>query len=327
MSAVAMPEGFDAQMWETMTEEERAGIVDPGYEVEDVSALKKIAGDGKDSDKDTDDEDGDEPGDKGAGNADDKGDESKTDAAASDSKADAPAAAAVISDEIPAELKAEAAAAPVFKAELPADYDAKVQANQSAEANAWTKFEAGDLSRTELQAELSRINAERQELHDIKIKADISQAMGTQTVEQQWLGAVDRAAKVYAKPEHGGIDYTKDAAKRADWDQFVKVLASNPDNENKPMEWFLHEAHKRVLALHGLARSEPVKRDTPADANARRKPSLPNTPASLAHVPGSDGPGDVGSEFADIDSLEGEDLEAAIAAMSPAQRARYAAGR
>lgn len=324
MSAAVMPEGFDAQMWETMTEEERAGIVDPGYEVEDVGALKKIAGDGKNDADDADEDD--EPGAASGDNKDDAktgGDDAA--AAAAETKTETPAAA--VTDEIPEELKAAPAAAPVFKAELPADYDEKVQANQAAEADAWTKFENGDLTRTELQAELSRINTERQSLHDLKLKADISESMGAQTTEQQWQSAVDRAARHYAKAEQGGVDYAKDDAKRADWDQFVKVLASNPANENKPMEWFLHEAHKRVLALHGLARSEPVKRETPADANARRKPNLPSTPPNLAHVPGGDGPGDVGSEFADIDSLEGEDLEAAIASMSPAQRARYAAGR
>jgi len=50
-------------------------------------------------------------------------------------------------------------------------------------------------------------------------------------------------------------------------------------------------------------------------------------PKTLAQVPGSDGPGDVGSEFAAVDSLSGDELEDAIARMTPAQRAKYAAGR
>jgi hypothetical protein len=41
-------------------------------------------------------------------------------------------------------------------------------------------------------------------------------------------------------------------------------------------------------------------------------------------VPGADGPGDVGGEFADVLSLDGMEYETAIARMSPAQREKFA---
>ena len=44
---------------------------------------------------------------------------------------------------------------------------------------------------------------------------------------------------------------------------------------------------------------------------------------TLAQVPGSDGPGDVAGEFADVLALDGMEYEAAIARMTPAQRERF----
>jgi hypothetical protein len=94
------------------------------------------------------------------------------------------------------------------------------------------------------------------------------------------------------------------------------------------MEWFLAEAHKRVMALRGAANvSAPAPTpavDRKAEAAAARKPRMDAVPATLAQVPGADGPGDVGGEFADVLSLDGMEYETAIARMSPAQREKFA---
>ena len=87
----------------------------------------------------------------------------------------------------------------------------------------------------------------------------------------------------------------------------------------------MQEAHRRVMALHGLAApargAEPPP--TPAKTNVERKPDLSALPKNLAQVPGSSGPGDVSGEFSDVMSLDGFDMEDAIARMTPAQRARF----
>ena len=69
------------------------------------------------------------------------------------------------------------------------------------------------------------------------------------------------------------------------------------------------------------------KRETIQEAIAKRKPPVDAAPKTLAQVPGSDGPGDVGSEFADIEALDGMEYEDAIARMSPAQREKFLRGR
>ncbi|WP_259373112.1 hypothetical protein [Roseateles chitinivorans] len=43
-------------------------------------------------------------------------------------------------------------------------------------------------------------------------------------------------------------------------------------------------------------------------------------------MPGGDHPGDTGDEFAELDSLDGDKLEAKLARMTPDQRSRYLAG-
>ena len=43
-------------------------------------------------------------------------------------------------------------------------------------------------------------------------------------------------------------DYRKDAAKAEDLDGFVRMLANKQENADKPMDWFLAEAHKRAAS-------------------------------------------------------------------------------
>lgn len=321
----AMPQGMDPDVWATMTEEERAGIASSDYSEQEISTMKRIVGDAGDDSDDSDDGDDDDADDGSDGGDDDDAGDSKG-ADADDGK---PAAGSDAGDgdegaaEKPSEQEPAAQVVPRYEAKLPDDFNDRVSALSTAEAEAWQKFNDGDLDQAGLQSELGRIATERAELHAIKVKAEISQEMNAQTVEQTWAATVNRAIVEFSKPENGGIDYRKDTAKMADLDQFVKLLANNEANSDKPMEWFLHEAHRRVQALHGISSVKPP----PGDANKRREPAVKNIPPSLANVPGGDGPGDVAGEFADIDSLDGEELESAISRMTPAQRERYAKGR
>jgi hypothetical protein len=117
------------------------------------------------------------------------------------------------------------------------------------------------------------------------------------------------------------VDYRTDLAKQRDLDFFIRALANDASNDNRPMVWFMDEAHRRVKVLHGLSGLSTREQQT-----AKRKPPVQDLPRTLADVPGSDGPGDVAGEFADIDRLDGFELEAALAKMSPAQREKYERG-
>lgn len=323
-----MPPELDAEMLATLTPEERAAIEDDKPSAEELAAMERIAA-GAPNDDDDEDDDGD--GDAGAA--------ASVSAAPVEGKgaADAPAAAAAAT-ETPATAAAAQAddgavatstTVPTYEAKLPSDYDDQVKALATEESDLKAKFKTGEIDFDEFEVQRAELLTKREELTLARAKAEISQEMTQQTAQAQWQNTINRSMVEFAKPENGGIDYRKDAEKAADLDQFVKVLANREENADKPMDWFLTEAHKRVKALHGLATAAP--KVDPAEAikaaNAARKPPVGSAPATLAQVPGGDGPGDVAGEFADIDALEGEALEAAIAKLSPVQREKWARGR
>lgn len=250
--------------------------------------------------------------------------------------APAPAAAAVEQD-------MEPAPAPVYVAALPDDFDARKQAADAKESDAWARFEEGKIDRAALQVELNQVSAERSQLSALQTKAEISREMSQQSAQRNLEVAVNTLFAAARKPENGGIDYAKDLQKATDLDGFVRALGNDPANEGKPLSWFMNEGHKRVMALYGIsttpapapanatAAASPAQAAAPAAAPATapataRKADTSGLPPSLANVPGSEGPGDVGGEFSDIDKLEGLALEDAIRRMSPDQRERYSRG-
>lgn len=315
---MSVENGIDKDLLDTLTPEERAAIEDQEFSPEELAAMKGIAEDGE----------------AGGGDDDNQSPESKTDDKTEQKADEKPPVAAE-----PAEKKPDAAApeqdpereavvAPTYNAQLPADYDEQVAALKSETRALADKFKAGELEFDDYQAQLDQLNERRDQLAEIRLKASISEEMKEQTQEQLWHSAVNRFVTTTARTE--GIDYAKDTEKQADLDAFVKTLASSPKNSDKSFDWFLTEAHKRVKALHGIADkkedpSDPPKKDEPT-AKPTRKPPLEAAPKTLAHVPGSDGPGDVGGEFADLDALEGMELEQALAKLSSGQRERYLKG-
>jgi hypothetical protein len=298
-------------MLDTLTPEERAAIEDDQPSPDEQAALARIAeGAGDDDDSDDDDNSGDAAPVEGQGAAPAASAEANAD---TDTDTDA--------DEEPAP-----AAAPRYEARLPSDYDDQIKSLKDRDAELREKFKAGEIDIDERDQGLAELSEQREQLLVLRAKAEISQEMNQQTAAQQWQNTVNTFVATAAK-EEGGIDYRKDPAKAEDLDQFVKFLANKQENADKPMQWFLDEAHKRVLALHGVARAQPKPGDALADAKSKRKPPVDALPASLAQVPGSDGPGDVAGEFADIEALDGMEYEDAIARMSPAQREKFLRGR
>jgi hypothetical protein len=213
---------------------------------------------------------------------------------------------------------------PKYVAQLPEGFADKLTALAEQENALWAKFEAGEIDRAEMRAPLRAIEAERSELSKLQVKAEISTEMTQQSAAQEWEWSVKRFVAQVAKNEK--IDYTKDADKQADLDMFVKALANDARNNNKPNDWFLEEAHRLVKAKNGIAVTTTPAQQTVAEAKEARKPPVANVPKTLAQVPGGEGPGDLAGEFANLDTLSGMELENALAKMTPAQRERYSQG-
>lgn len=289
---------YDERLLATLTNEERAAI-EGDSEPDERAALQELAGDDGDA------------------NA----------APPVESNTDADPAAPAIEQPAGEDAQEPDAAAPdqaTYRATLPDDYAQRVDALGLASSDLAQRFKEGEIEFDEYLVESSKISAQQAELTALKIKADIAEEMGVQSIEDQWK----RAVGDFTTSVKTTIDYGADAAKQADLDMFVKTLAADAKNADKDFAWFLAEGHKRVLALHGIAADRPKYGDPgkPKKPDSR-KPSIADLPKTLAHVAGGDGPGDVGNdEFSAIDNLDGLAFEDALASLKkrdPAAFARY----
>lgn len=245
------------------------------------------------------------------------------DPAAAPAAAKTPAAGAEQDDgqgaavDVPAAPAPAVARAPAYVVELPADFADQQAANKQARAELKVKYNTGELDSEEFEAEAERLEEQRIELMAQKQRAEISKEMTEQAAQNDWKNAINGFMGDAAKNSAIGIiDYQKDEAKSRDFDAMVKGLASaNPD---KPFDWYLYEAHKRVVALHEIPVSKAAK-STPL-----RKAAVETITPNLAHMPGGSGDGDAfEDEFSAIDNLTGMAAERAVAALSPQKQALY----
>ena len=216
-----------------------------------------------------------------------------------------------------------------YEAKLPDDFDARMEDLTKRTDALEAKYRDGDISFDEFRAEERKLQTEARDLDRIKTKAEISAESEQQAALREWNWSVDRFKRMQAQ---AGVNYAEDPKLEKSLDQFVRVLAQDPDNASRDAEWFLSEAHKRVCIMHGIEQG-PAKKGV-SDANAPkatsdeppRKPKRDKIPVTLAELEGGDGQvDDIAGEFADLERLEGEAYERAFEKMSPAQRERYLA--
>lgn len=302
----------------TLTPEERAAIDDTGDEP-DKAALQAVAGETQASPDD------DEADDETEGGSADVG------AAAADAAPAAPAAPASETQASPDAAPAKAAGAvdeadegepPPVAYRLPEDYQQQLDTHKAAVSELRRRRDEGEISNAEYDAEYDKLSEQADALRGMRVRSEVAADQQRQYEQRQvntaWKRTLD-AAKA------DGIDYTKDTEKHGDFDTFIKALAAKPENQDKPLRWFFAEAHRRVMALHGVTGQAPAapapaaqSRAAGKPAAASRAPDLSALPKDLSQVPGgAAGAGDLGDdEFVDIDSLEGLEYEDALAKMA-----------
>jgi len=298
----------------SLTDEERAALEEDELSDDEKAALQELADDDDDA---NDDDDGVDDSDDSPGAA---ATDTRT-AVAPSAKAAEPVAPPAVADKVEDDDSADDSAPVVYQVALPKDFDARVKALDDAEAEVANKFEVGDIEAQEYVRETRRIAKERGELDRAQVKAEMAAEMSQQAAMHQWQQQVDKFVREAKKVD--GIDYRGNEALGTELDMLVKALANNPAHADKPSAWFLQQAHKAVKAMHGIA-DKPAP-DAKTDKSASRKPPIDKAPKTLAQVPGGEGPGDVNDEFANLDNLEGDAYEFALAKLTPAQRERYLA--
>lgn len=313
-----MSAALDEVAMSTMTDEELEAIRD-----DDETSTTTAEADNADGDDDTGDDD------TKAGAATDAGAQGKASAVGSPPPSAGAADAGVTSEPDPV-APAPAAVETTYRAEKPADYDAQAEAIKTERKSLTERFKAGEIEIDEYEAEVEKLDQKREDLLVARVKSEVASESSEQAAAARWQAAIESLFE-QAKQGAAPIDYRADAAKANDLDMFVRAIAANPANEKMGMAGWLAEADRRVRALHGLvspdAPPQKSKQDVLKEHRESRKPPMDAVPKTIADVPGGDGPGDVGSEFADLDNLDGEELEAALARLTPAKRAAYAAGK
>ena len=283
-------EGLSAEDLAMLTDEERAGLLDDEDE---------------DDDQDVDDADDDDTG--ADGKADDKGDENDADVD------DSQDAGADKDGEGEDKLDDPIKPTPLFKAELPADIEAKRTALDTQEDDLVKKFDEGDITFAEYNKELRSLNRERADLDRAELKAELAQEAQQSQVEQTW----QTTANTFVA-EHPLI--SKNETMWNSFDAIVRrVTAETMQKGEQPSRRDLEKAYKQWTEDLGIADAGTQKSQPKQKKQNVVPPNLGKVPAATANDT-DDG------KFAHLDRLAESDplaFEAALAKMSDAQRDEY----
>lgn len=283
-------EGLSAEDLAMLTDEERAGLLDDEDE---------------DDDQDVDDADDDDTG--ADGKADDKGDENDADGD------DSQDAGADKDGEGEDKLDDPIKPTPLFKAELPADIEAKRTALDTQEDDLVKKFDEGDITFAEYNKELRSLNRERADLDRAELKAELAQEAQQSQVEQTW----QTTANTFVA-EHPLI--SKNETTWSSFDAIVRrVTAETMQKGEQPSRRDLEKAYKQWTEDLGIADAGTQKSQPKQKKQNVVPPNLGKVPAATANDT-DDG------KFAHLDRLAESDplaFEAALAKMSDAQRDEY----
>jgi hypothetical protein len=288
---------------ELLTEEERAGLIEEQGAPEDVK---------------TDPEAGKEPAVEAVAEA------APEAAPAEPEKVEEAPAAEAAPDEPKAEAQPKTA---VPNWTVPADTDAKLKALDAKDAEAETKFEAGELTNAEYREQVRAIDKERRSIEGAKLKAEIAAETKAAVWAQQTVSGFLDAHPIYGQNEtlFGALDI-----------EVRKLQASAADPFSPSI---LTKAHAKVQAAFsaiGGPKEAPAAEKPKADT--KPAPKVPEkqievkprdpAPPSLAKVPAAEVESTDGGKFAYLDRLQVSDYEGfelALSKLSPADLNAYLA--
>lgn len=281
------------------TEEELAGLTD-----DERAALLEDEDEGLDEEGAAEDESADEQDEEGSEGGDDQADGEDADEGgdADDS-----------SDEDGDDGDRSAPAAPILVAQAPEDAEAQLQQIATDKAALIEKFDDGELTAKEYQAELDKLNKQERAIERAIDKAQIAADMERQRQVNEQEATINGFLN-----EHG---IKRDFAdlRFAALDSAVKIVASQAENAELSVREILQKAYSLCVEQGVIA-----QKTTKAESKPARKPL--QTVPTLARVPAADMTGtDSGSRFAHLDRLDPVAREAAFAKLSPADQEAYLA--
>jgi len=218
---------------------------------------------------------------------------------------------------------------PLYQVDADVDaLDAKLKELTQAKRDARRKYEEGELSEDDYDAELDRIDTERDKANADRIRAQVAEEMTAQQLKDAYKTTVND----FLKDIKGqGFDYRD--AKNADalkaLDTTIKALAAQP-HDQKPEAWrqIFEDAHTVVARRFKLQTEQPkpaADKQRKADPAKDRHPDLSKVPPTIGRGPAAGATSVEGDEFAHIFNLSGIEAEKAVARLTPEQRARWEA--
>lgn len=175
-----------------------------------------------------------------------------------------------------------------YKADVPEDFQSQMEAVSAERKDLKGQFENGDLSFEEYEEKVQAIIERREELLKASVKAEISQEMRQQQAVETWEQTVNN----FLDTPVDGIDYRADQAKFDALDRYVKILAADPENNDKDQKWFLAEAHAIVKVRSGsidVSNKQKSPQNPPpakADGDEEARPAF----QTLSDIPGGTPP-------------------------------------
>lgn len=220
---------------------------------------------------------------------------------------------------------------PLYKSDAEvADSKAQREELSTEKATALAKLLEGEITAAEYSAIDTRVQSEISKLDRAETKAETKAEVSAEMTQQQLMREWDREVVALAKQaKTEGIDYADEKLGK-EFDTLVRVfgaeaLANGMTDDNlAASKWALTQAHSTMKVRHGTTAAVPVTAAVPALPEKKEEPR--HALRTLGALPVADAQKVDNDPIARFATLEGEDLERALAKMSPEEIERLLAG-
>jgi hypothetical protein len=197
----------------------------------------------------------------------------------------------------------------VLKGELPADYDDKVKANAEARKELRRKYNDGDISFDEYEEQAEELAEQRQELRDLKFKAELATESQRQAIVNNWIAVINPFTA--AHPELSEDDVARNAFDHYCQQETGKTLQAGGQPGQAEIDRAYAAWCKRFnFTPAGGQRQQEQQQE--AQKNRKVPPALGGLPSSATNEV-QDG------KLAAISRLTGVAYEEALAKLTPAE--------
>jgi hypothetical protein len=206
---------------------------------------------------------------------------------------------------------------PVLVAQIPEGTVERLAAIGDEKKAITAKFDDGDLTASEMNAELDALNREERKLERVIDRAEIATDLENQRITN------DRTKEISTFLSDVGIPNNPQNLRFQTLNQAVIQVASDPVNATLGATAIMQKAHE-LCVKEGVLPPKAGKAEVPG-AKAPTPPKILNAPPTLAGVPASDIAATEENRFAHLNRMNPDQREAAFGKMSEADQNAYLA--